>query len=46
MLLWAGRSWTLADGHPDAPKYAKFVTEPHQDDGVAKIIEQLIELPA
>mgnify|MGYP003334403292 FL=1 len=46
MLQWAGRSWTLADGHPDAPKYAKFVTEPHQDDGVAKIIEQLIELPA
>ena len=46
MLQWAGRSWTLSDGHPDAPKYAKFVTDPHQDDGVAKVIEQLLALPA
>lgn len=45
MLEWAARSWAMADGHPDAAKYAKFVTDPHQDDGVAIIIEQLLELP-
>ena len=46
MLSWAGRSWAMSDGHPDAPKYSKFIAEPHQQDGVAKIIEQLLELPA
>jgi len=45
MLEWTARSWAMADGHPDAVKYAKFVAEPHQDDGVAIIIEQLLELP-
>lgn len=45
MLEWAGRSWAMADGHPEAMKYAKFVADPHQDDGVAIIIEQLLELP-
>jgi hydroxymethylpyrimidine pyrophosphatase-like HAD family hydrolase len=46
MLSWAGRSWAMADGHPDGPKYAKFVADPHQEDGVAKEIEKLLELPA
>ncbi len=23
----------MADGHPDAVKYAKFVAEPHEEDG-------------
>jgi hypothetical protein len=26
-------------------KYAKFQTDAHQEDGVAKVIEQLLELP-
>jgi hydroxymethylpyrimidine pyrophosphatase-like HAD family hydrolase len=45
MLRWAGRSWAMSDGHPDGPKNAKFVAEPHHHDGVAMIIEQLLELP-
>ncbi|MEN9325180.1 MAG: hypothetical protein RL414_934 [Actinomycetota bacterium] len=46
MLQWAHRSWTLADGHPDAKRYAKFVAGPHDQDAVAEIIEALLELPA
>jgi HAD superfamily hydrolase (TIGR01484 family) len=46
MLSWASRSWAMSDGHPDAPRYAKFVAEPHHLDGVAIVIEQLLELPA
>ena len=45
MLSWAGRSWAMADGHPDLMKHAKFQTDAHQEDGVAKVIEQLLELP-
>ena len=45
MLSWAGRSWGMADGHPDLLKYAKFQTDAHQEDGVAKVIERLLELP-
>jgi hydroxymethylpyrimidine pyrophosphatase-like HAD family hydrolase len=44
MLSWAGRSWAMADGHPDLLKYAKFQTDAHQEDGVAKVIEQLLSL--
>jgi len=45
MLLWADRSWAMSDGHPDAPKYSKFVAEPHHLDGVAIVIEKLLKLP-
>ena len=46
MLAWAGRSWAMGDGHPDGKLHAKSVAEPHTDDGVAKVIEGLLELPA
>lgn len=46
MLEWCGRSYAMADGHPDGPKYAKGVAAPCEEDGVAIIIEQLLELPA
>jgi Cof subfamily protein (haloacid dehalogenase superfamily) len=46
MLSWASRSWAMADGHPDGPKYSKFIAEPLKADGVAKVIEALLELPA
>ena len=46
MLEWCGRSYAIGDGHPDARNYAKDVTEPHMEDGVAKIIEKLLDLPA
>jgi hypothetical protein len=45
MLEWAGRSWAMADGHSDGPKHAKFVADPHHHEGVAIIIEQLLEFP-
>jgi Cof subfamily protein (haloacid dehalogenase superfamily) len=46
MLQWCGRSYAMADGHPDGPKHAKSVALPHTDDGVAIAIEELLELPA
>jgi hydroxymethylpyrimidine pyrophosphatase-like HAD family hydrolase len=46
MLEWCGRSFAMADGHPDGAKYAKGVAGPCEEDGVAIIIEQLLELPA
>jgi hydroxymethylpyrimidine pyrophosphatase-like HAD family hydrolase len=35
----------MADGHSNLLKYAKFQTDAHQEDGVAKVIERLLELP-
>lgn len=46
MLEWCGRSYAIIDGHPDAQHFAKDVTEPHMEDGVAKIIEKLLDLPS
>ena len=46
MLEWASRSFAMTGGHPEAPSFAKSVAEPCEADGVAKIIEQLLELPA
>ena len=46
MLQWAGRSYAMADGHPDAHLYAKDVAPSHIDDGVAVILEELLQLPA
>jgi len=45
MLSWADRSWAMTDGHPDAPKHAKFVADAHHLDGVAIVIEKLLTLP-
>jgi hydroxymethylpyrimidine pyrophosphatase-like HAD family hydrolase len=36
----------MADGHADAQRFAKDVAEPCKEDGVAKIIEKLLDLPA
>ena len=46
MLQWAGRSYVMADGHPDGKKYAKNIAPSHLDDGVAVILEELLQLPA
>ncbi len=46
MLRWAGRSYAMADGHPDARNHAKDVAPPHTDDGVAVVLEELLQLPA
>ena len=45
MLSWADRSWAMSDGHKDAPKFSKFVADPHHLDGVAIVIEELLTLP-
>ena len=46
MLQWCGRSFAMADGHPEGPLHAKGIAGPCEEDGVAIIIEQLLELPA
>ncbi len=46
MLEWASRSYSIEGGHPDASSFAKGVAQSCSNDGVAKIIEQLLELPA
>jgi len=46
MLQWAGRSYAMTGGHTHAPSFAKAVAEPCEADGVAKIIEELLDLPA
>ena len=46
MLEWCGRSYAMSDGHPEGPQHAKGVAGACEEDGVAIIIEQLLELPA
>ena len=46
MLQWAGRSYAMADGHPDGKRHAKDIAPSHLDDGVAVILEELLQLPA
>jgi Cof subfamily protein (haloacid dehalogenase superfamily) len=46
MLEWATRSYAITGGHSQTPMFAKSMAEPCIQDGVAKIIEQLLELPA
>ena len=45
MLKWTGRSYAMIDGHPAGPANAKDVAPSHKEDGVAVIIEMLLELP-
>lgn len=45
MLKWTGRSYAMIDGHPAGPEIAKDVAPSHKEDGVAVIIEKLLELP-
>ncbi|WP_432483397.1 HAD family hydrolase [Kineococcus esterisolvens] len=42
MLRWAGRSYAVADGHPDAVAAADGVAEACGDDGVARVLERLL----
>ncbi|CAB4679988.1 unannotated protein [freshwater metagenome] len=46
MLSWCGRSYAMADGHPDGVTFATSVAGPHKEDGVAIVIEELLQLPA
>ena len=44
MLKWAGRSWAVAGGHRDAKTAANSLTAGCDEDGVAKVIEELFGL--
>jgi Cof subfamily protein (haloacid dehalogenase superfamily) len=46
MLAWSGRSYAMASGHPDGATIAKSVAAPCEEDGVARAIDALLDLPA
>lgn len=45
MLEFAGRSYAMSDGHEDGIKYATASAPPCNEDGVAQVIEELLNLP-
>jgi Cof subfamily protein (haloacid dehalogenase superfamily) len=42
MLAWAGRSFAMANGHPDLIAAADEVAPPNEEDGVAMVLEGLL----
>lgn len=42
MLAWAGRSYAMANGHPDVIAAADDVAPPNHEDGVAAVLERLL----
>jgi len=46
MLSWCGRSYAMADGHPDGIKYATALAPASTEHGVSQIIEELLQLPS
>jgi HAD superfamily hydrolase (TIGR01484 family) len=42
MLRWAGRSYAMAGGHPEALQAADDVAPPCEQDGVAQVLERLL----
>jgi Cof subfamily protein (haloacid dehalogenase superfamily) len=44
MLHWAGRSYAVADGHPEALAAAVDVAPPCAEDGVAQVLERLLAI--
>ena len=45
MLMWASRSYAMSDGHADGAKFAKAIAPSSHEDGVARVIEELLQLP-
>ncbi len=45
MLRWCGRSFAMADGHPEGFSHASGIALACADDGVALILEEMLELP-
>jgi Cof subfamily protein (haloacid dehalogenase superfamily) len=43
MLTWAGQSYAMGNAHPDAVAAASGRTVANNDDGVARVIEHLLE---
>ena len=46
MLAWAGMSCAVANAHPSVLRTADFIIPASDEDGVAKVIEELFPLPA
>lgn len=46
MLRWAGRGYAMADGHVEAIAAADAVAPPCAEDGVAQVIEALLDIRA
>ena len=44
MLEFAGRSYAMSDGHADGIKYATASAPPCDEDGVAQVVEELLNL--
>jgi Cof subfamily protein (haloacid dehalogenase superfamily) len=42
MLRWAGRSYAMTGGHPEAVAAAKALAPPCEQDGVAQVVEVLL----
>jgi Cof subfamily protein (haloacid dehalogenase superfamily) len=42
MLRWAGRSYAMRGGHPEAVAAAKGIAPPCEEDGVAQVLEVLL----
>jgi hypothetical protein len=43
MLAWAGRSYAMANGHPDVIAAADELAPPNREDGVAAVLERLLD---
>ncbi|MGH3507733.1 MAG: HAD family hydrolase [Nocardioidaceae bacterium] len=43
MLTWAGTSFAVANGHPDARAAADRTCPDNDDDGVALVLERMLE---
>ncbi len=43
MLAWAGHGVAMANAHPDVLKQAREITVSHMDDGVAVVLERILE---
>jgi len=44
MLTWAGTSYAMANGHPDVRSAADHEAPPHDEDGVAVVLERVFGL--
>lgn len=45
MLAWAGTSYAMANAHPSVRQVAAHVAAGNDEDGVAQVIEQLLDRP-
>ncbi len=43
MLTWAGTAYAMANAHPDVLAATDHRTESNNDDGVAAVIERIVQ---